>query len=105
MQPVAPGIQLVTSPRGDAKGAFLKLLRSAKQSIHLADYSFNITAVASTLISKHRAGLDVKLVFDWSQARTKYEHDIIRALMAANVPMTLVESDKGAIMHNKFTVI
>ncbi len=105
MYQLAPGQQLYISPTDDTVTAFTRLLASAKQSIYVADYSFNLPGVTATLIKQHRAGLDVRLVLDDSQASGRSEAPLVASLQAAGVPLVLVDSGQGGIMHDKFSVI
>jgi phosphatidylserine/phosphatidylglycerophosphate/cardiolipin synthase-like enzyme len=102
---IAPGMAVYFSPQDDTISTFTALLQSAKKSIHLADYSFNIPQVVDILIAQMKAGLDVKLVLDKSQSAGKSEVPEVNQLHAAGVPTVIVESIDHQIMHNKFTVI
>ena len=97
--------QVYFSPQDDTISEFCSLLNDAKESIHLADYSFNIPQVVDILIAKDKAGLDIKLVLDKSQSGGKSEVPEVNKLHSAGVPTIIVESDDHQIMHNKFTII
>ena len=103
---LAIGINLFNSPEDDTLAEFLSILEGATKSIHLADYSFNVAAVVALLISKAKAGVDVKLVLDNSQSKGTTEVPEITELKACpEIKMVIVESDLNQIMHNKSTVI
>lgn len=103
---LAIGINLFTSPQDNTQAEFLSLLEGATKSIHIADYSFNIAAVAQILVDKAKAGLDVKVVLDYTQSRGKTEQASISLLKGCpQVKMRIVESSLGQIMHDKTTTI
>lgn len=106
MYQLAKGIQLYNSPEDDTQGEYIKLVSSAEKSVHVADYSFNIPQVVDGLIKLAESGVEVLLVLDNSQSKGKTEvPEITRLKACTQVRMVIVESDKSAIMHNKFTVI
>jgi hypothetical protein len=64
----------------------LDLIDSAAQSIRVADYSYNLPALTMALVAKHKAGVDVALVLDHSQAAGTTEKPQVAALVEAGVP-------------------
>lgn len=93
------------SPQDDTVDVFVNLISGARTCIHLADYSYNIAPITNLLIAKHQAGIEVKVVLDYSQSKERSEVPHVDALKRAGVPMKIVESSKGRIMHDKFMTI
>lgn len=92
-------------PYDDAQAPLLALLTQATKKIRIADYSFNLEPVVQILIEKHKAGVDVQLVLDKSQAGGSSEVPEVTQLKAAGVPMAVGGSDKGKIMHLKVAIV
>lgn len=93
------------SPDDDCITALLDFIKSAQKSIRLADYSFNMPALAQILIDKMKSGVDVKVVLDKSQSKGKSEIPEVTMLQSANVPMVIGTSEDHKIMHLKCAVI
>jgi len=93
------------SPDDDTQDAFLQFIGTAKKSILIADYSFNLEPLAQLLIQKREAGVDVRLVLDRTQAAGPTERPVIAQLKGAGVPMVVGTSSARKIMHNKFAVV
>lgn len=92
------------SPNDKIDQEFIKFLEGATRKLRLADYSFNLKAATDTLIEKHRAGVDVQLVLDHSQAAGHTEVPLVKALKEAGIPMMVGTSPAHKIMHDKFAV-
>lgn len=97
--------QTFFTPYDDAQTPLINMLQSATKSIRIADYSFNLMPVVDILIAKYKAGVDVQLVLDSSQARGKSEVPEVTKLKEACVPMVVGTSDKGKIMHLKVAIV
>ena len=97
--------QTFFTPYDDAQTPLLDLLQSATKKIRIADYSFNLEAVVQILIAKYKAGIDVSVVLDSSQAKGKSEVPEVTQLKHAGVPMVIGTSDKGKIMHLKVAIV
>jgi phosphatidylserine/phosphatidylglycerophosphate/cardiolipin synthase-like enzyme len=93
------------SPDDDTIKAFLNFVQTANKKIRIADYSFNLEPLVQLLIQKQKAGVEVKLVLDKTQAAGPSERPIIEQLKAANILMMIGTSSLKKIMHNKFAII
>lgn len=93
------------SPDEDCEAVLIAFVQSAKISVRLADYSFNLQSLTDTLIAQYAAGIDVQLVLDKSQAAGSSERPIVAELRAAGVPLVVGTSDKHRILHSKFLVV
>lgn len=97
--------QFYFTPYDDAQSAFLAELSNAKKQIRIAIYSFNLPQAASVLIDKFKAGVDVALVMDSSQAAGPSERPEVAALAQAGIPLHIGNSVDHKILHDKFAVI
>lgn len=88
----------VRDPSGidDALVAFLE---SARESIYCAVYDLELQRVADTLIARHKAGVNVRIVTD-SEYR---DRQALRSCVDAGVPVAF--DGRSAFMHNKFCVV
>lgn len=93
------------SPQDDTLQAFLDFISTAKHTIRIADYSFNLIPLVNLLIEKHENHVDVQLVLDKSQSTGTTEKPAIAKLKKAHIPFVVGTSDKHQIMHNKFTIL
>jgi phosphatidylserine/phosphatidylglycerophosphate/cardiolipin synthase-like enzyme len=93
------------SPQDDTVAVFLDFIRSAKNKIRIADYSFNLEPLVELLIEKHSQKVDVQLVLDKSQSSGTTEKPAIAKLKEAKISFVVGTSDKHKIMHNKFAIV
>ena len=100
-----PNRQLYFSPDDDTTKAFLDFIGTAKKSIYIADFSFNLVPLVDLLVKQFKAGIDVQLVLDRSQSAGPTEVPEVAALRAAGIPMEIGTSEDHKIMHNKFTIV
>lgn len=89
------------SPGNESTELVVKVIRSAKKKIRLAAYSFTSAPLAEALVAAHRAGVDVQVVLDKSNATAKYSSATF--LANAGVP-TRIDS-KHPIAHSKYMVL
>ncbi|CAB1128444.1 PLD phosphodiesterase domain-containing protein [Candidatus Hydrogenisulfobacillus filiaventi] len=98
------GIRTWFSPEDDTQTVFLDFLRQAQHSLRLAVYSFHLPVAVDILSQQLRAGVNVALVLDHSQAERALELPEIRQLLATGAEVTVGTSRLHAIMHHKFAV-
>ncbi len=94
---------------GANSGTIVKTLvssiNSAKTSIHIAAFEFNLTPVADALVAAKKRGVDVKWVTDDEhglKADTEKGRGQFALLKQAGIP--LKDDGRRALMHNKFIV-
>lgn len=75
---------------------------SAKKTIDIAIYSFTLGEIANELIAAHDRGVQVRVLFDQSQANSQYSVD--ETLEQAGVIIKRMDKTRG-ILHDKFAVI
>lgn len=93
------------SPEDDLKKEFLTLIDSAKRSIYIVDYSFNMVELIELLNKKHKEGLDIKLALDRSQEAVNTEKEALAKLELPKENVLFGESSEHRIIHDKFCVI
>ena len=80
-------------------------IESAKESIHIAMYSFDMQLVRDALVSAYDRGVDVTLVFDQSK---KEQHDHVFADDLNKFKIFHIGGDietSGDYMHHKFMIV
>ena len=102
--PVCAGelaIEDAFSPQQGATALIVRSIDEARQSIHVAAYSFTSRRIGWALIHAAQRGVDVRIVLDKSQRRSRYS--MARSFNREGVPLHI--NDHYAIMHNKFMII
>ncbi len=92
--------------RGGLDEKLVALLDSAKTSIDIADYDFDLANVADALVRAKERGVTVRMVTDTDTLTNTKNAAIVSAfgkLQVAGIP--IVDDKRGPIMHNKFTVV
>ena len=87
------------SPKGGCADAVLFWIGRANQSVHVLMFIFTLDAIADALISAHRRGVEVRVVFDKAQSYSQYA--VIRS---AGIEVRNDTNWEG-IMHDKIAII
>ena len=100
------GLSITTlfSPDDDTQAAFLQFIQGAQSHLRIAIYGMHLPPLIYDLLALHKAGKDIAIVCDHTQAEGKYEHPEIQQLIDAGVPIIIGTSEKHMIMHHKFAV-
>ncbi|MEI7553732.1 phospholipase D-like domain-containing protein [Candidatus Chlorohelix sp.] len=80
-------------------------ISTAQSTVDIADYDFDLANVADAMVAAAKRGVRVRMVTD-TDTLTNKDKNIQAAfdkLKKANIP--IVDDQRGAIMHNKFTVV
>jgi phosphatidylserine/phosphatidylglycerophosphate/cardiolipin synthase-like enzyme len=85
---------------GGIDGHLVALIGSAKSSVDIAFFEFNLPSVAQALIAAHQRGVQVRVVYD--DEHTDPEPPFTD-LLDAGIPAT--PDRRGDYMHDKFAVI
>ena len=88
----------------DAK--LVALIDTAKMSVDVADYDFDLANVADAMVRAKGRGATVRMVTDTDTLSNTKDAAIVAAfgkLQKAGIP--IVDDKRGPIMHNKFTVV
>lgn len=89
------------SPHQGATALVVRTINAARTSIHVAAYEFTSRPIAAALVAAHDRGVDVDVVVDKSQRKSKATK--IWLLKASGIPIRI--NDRYHIMHDKFMVI
>jgi phosphatidylserine/phosphatidylglycerophosphate/cardiolipin synthase-like enzyme len=100
--PSPASVEIAFSPGGGATDLVVKAIASAKQSIHVAAYSFTSRPIAKALAEAHKAGIDVDVLVDHSQIE-KDNHSVTAFLIVAKIPLRV--DIVHALQHDKYMVI
>lgn len=84
-----------------ALGLVLKAIRSARQSIHMAAFSFTSKEISKALVSARERGVTVMIVADREANTGRYT--AVTYLANHNIPVRL--NGDFDCMHNKFMVV
>ena len=87
------------SPHQGATELVVKIIGEAKKSIHVAAYSFTSKPIADALVAAHDKGVDVEVVLDKSQSKSR----MMKYIKVHGIPTRI--NYQYAIMHDKFMVI
>jgi phosphatidylserine/phosphatidylglycerophosphate/cardiolipin synthase-like enzyme len=98
-QPSPPTYDVYFSPKGGCAEAVIYWIGRANQSIHVLMFIFSLDSIADALISAHKRGVEVKVVFDKSQSYSQYA-----VLKEAGIDVRNDTNWEG-IMHNKIAII
>ena len=99
-------IKTYFSPEDDLTGVYLDLIKKAKKSIWIVDYSFNLTNLVELLNQKLNEGVAIRLCLDKSQSGGLSEKiAIAKMIKGLKQQVVFGNSSKGKIIHDKFTVI
>jgi phosphatidylserine/phosphatidylglycerophosphate/cardiolipin synthase-like enzyme len=89
----------LTNPTGGIPEKIAASFDTARQTIDLAIYQFDLLPLADALLRAKARGVQIRAVTD----SDSFEMDAIRALAQAGVPV--VPDERQPIMHDKFAVI
>jgi phosphatidylserine/phosphatidylglycerophosphate/cardiolipin synthase-like enzyme len=79
----------------------ISAIRSAKKTINLAMYSFNLKNLKDELYQAEKRGVKITMVFDQNK---KEQHNIVFNDLPSNIDRIDVDSEAG-YMHHKFLII
>lgn len=91
--------------RGSIAEKLISRIDSARRTIHIAAFEFNLTPIAEALIAAHRRGVEVRWVTDDEhglEADTEEDHGQFAWLQKAGIEIK--DDGRGALMHNKFWI-
>lgn len=96
-----PQLQVCFSPEGNCEKLVITAIQSAKKQILVQAYAFTSDLIAKALIEAHRRGINVRLLYDQSQANTP--HSKVPLLQQAGIA-TKADPATG-LAHNKVMII
>jgi phosphatidylserine/phosphatidylglycerophosphate/cardiolipin synthase-like enzyme len=92
--------------KGGLDEKLVALMDTAKRSLDVADYDFDLANVADAMVRAKSRGVVVRMVTDTdtlTNTKNKEVQNAFAKLKGANIP--IVDDQRPAIMHNKFTVV
>lgn len=105
--PASARVDVGFSPDGSAERLVLDAIRSARQSVRLAAYSFTAAPVVRALIDAKRRGVDVAVLVDHKhnidQDSSGKAKAALNLLVNAGIPTRTVAA--FSIQHSKYAVI
>jgi phosphatidylserine/phosphatidylglycerophosphate/cardiolipin synthase-like enzyme len=96
-----PTLAVYFSPNGGCTQAIIRELDKAMSSVLVQAYSFTSAPIAKALLSAHKRGVKVQVIFDKSQRTQKYSS----ADFLANQGIPTRIDATHAIAHNKVMII
>lgn len=92
--------------KGGPDEALVELMDRARKTLDVADYDFDLANVASAMVKAKQRGVAVRMVTDTDTLQNTKDQFVRAAfdqLRKAAIP--IVDDRRGAIMHDKFTVV
>jgi phosphatidylserine/phosphatidylglycerophosphate/cardiolipin synthase-like enzyme len=92
--------------KGGIDEKLVALIDTAKTSVDIADYDFDLANVADAMVRAKGRGATVRMVTDTDTLSNTKDAAIVAAfgkLQKASIP--IVDDKRSPIMHNKFTVV
>lgn len=102
--PAAPVLSVHFSPHGGCSQTVVSLIGEAKHSVRLSAYGFTSQPIAEALIAARKAGVDVRVVLDRSDAGPHAGKNSKALSVKAGGVLVWIDS-KHPIMHDKFVVV
>ena len=94
-------VEVTFSPGGKAAQKVTNVVAEATRSVHFLAFSFTHAGIAQAMLDKARAGVEVRGVFETSQAKSGYSQ--FGKLAAARLPVFADANPRN--MHHKLIVV
>jgi phosphatidylserine/phosphatidylglycerophosphate/cardiolipin synthase-like enzyme len=101
--PAAGQIETGFSPDGGGERLVLKAVNASTSRLCMAAYSLTSPSIVQALIAAKRRGVDVRIVADDSNARSKSGAAALNLLVGAQIKTRL--NSRYAIHHDKFIIV
>lgn len=96
-----PKTTVCFTPRENCTNQIIYAIDGAKKSVLVQAYTFTSKPIAQSLIRAKKRGVDIKVILDESQVRSKYS--VINELFGQKIPIYI--DYKPAISHSKIMII
>jgi phosphatidylserine/phosphatidylglycerophosphate/cardiolipin synthase-like enzyme len=107
LQEPALRVNAYFTPSDDSRAIVLRELDATRTKLHSAMFSIGDARVTAKLIAMQQAGIEVRILWDKTQAESNRSDDHYRVLVDAGVNIQKVEVDGAAdfaSLHDKFSV-
>ncbi|WP_258179718.1 phospholipase D family nuclease [Burkholderia vietnamiensis] len=94
-----PLVQIGFSPEGSAARLVLQVIERAEREIRVMAYSFTSPEIARALVAAKRRGVDVQMVVDAGESRSRAGTAALNVLTNAGILVRL--NDRYKIQHDK----
>lgn len=94
-------IQVLFGPEDNVADVLVSLLQGARQSIRFMAFSFTHDRMGGAVLSRSRAGVDVRGIFETNGSQTQYSE--LPILFCAGVPVR--QDGNSGMLHHKVVVI
>ncbi len=95
-------VEVLFSPEDDVEAAILRLLRTARQTVHVQAFLITSRAIAAALIETQARGIRVAVLADAEQA-TRLDNSRLGELVQAGIEVAL--EVRYAAAHNKIILV
>lgn len=100
------GVDSLYSPQDDIQTRLLDEVSKAEKSIYMMIYGFHLPSLTDLLIQKHKEGVLVQCVLDFSQSKGTAEKVEVQRLIDVGVDVVVGTSPMAhQIMHEKLLII
>ncbi len=89
------------TPGGACTQDIISAIRQARETVLVQSYSFTSLPIEQALISAHRRGVNVQIIFDKSQL--KQRSSLAKSIVEAGIPAWV--DYRVAIAHNKVMIV
>ncbi|QEK90287.1 nuclease [Wolbachia endosymbiont of Chrysomya megacephala] len=96
-----PSTTVCFTPRENCTNLIIDSVGHAKKSVLVQAYQFTSKPIAESLVQAKKRGVDIKVILDESQVRSKYS--VINELFRQKIPIYI--DYKPAISHSKIMII
>jgi phosphatidylserine/phosphatidylglycerophosphate/cardiolipin synthase-like enzyme len=98
---ICPKITVCFTPGGECSAKIIDEIDHSQKSIYVQAFEFTSKPIAKSLIRAKKRGIDVKVILDESQIKSRYS--VINELFQQDVPIWI--DFKPAIAHSKVIII
>lgn len=99
--PARGTVELAFSPANDPEAALIRVIRDARETLHVHAYVFTRKPIAKALIAAHRRGVRVEVLADANMNR-RGKSNAVPLLLEAGVPVAFETGYAAA--HNKVVI-
>lgn len=83
----------------------LRTIKQAKQSIYVAAFAFTRSSIATALVERAAAGVNVQVKWDQEQAKSDFAERVKKILKKGKIKVKRIKMPAYWHMHHKFMVV